>query len=216
MAQIILVALLLLAFPAQGIPLSDLIGGPPVATGDLIFDDFAASITGDLQDASFYDVAFTSGGFDLTGPLGVADGEVGDLALTYSVSSANGIEGASLFANVASAGIGAQATVDEVLRTLAGDIVGSMSVVSTGGLTAQSAVTVFTDSTTFSPQARLEVVKDILLDSSLSSDASGGSARVSLVEQRFVASVPEPTGALLFGLGCVGLHAAGRRRTQRA
>jgi hypothetical protein len=209
-------------------------GGGFSTTKGLVFDDFNALISGDLAgqiDATDIHVVILNDGFLLAGPMTVAGGEVGDIVLTYSVSVESphqGIASAELFANGIALGAGAQAAVDELLMAN-GEVVGTLSTLDTGGVFGDA---VFYDSVIFgAPVPALEVVKDILLDSALIDGelegwlrrhfrhghgfaglfGHGGSARISLIAQRFEVA-PEPGTLAMLGLGLAGLAGLGRRR----
>jgi hypothetical protein len=206
-------AWLIFALPlsASAISLQQVIddGGFTTSNG-VTFADFSVSITGALGGsltASQLEITFEasagSAGFSLTGPISAADGEVGDVFLSFSVASSGpAIVGAMLSSvNVASGGLGALASVDEVIRTGSGVFLGVLSTSDTGG----PGVGTFDDQIAFAGQATLRVLKDILVDSSILGGGPGGSARISFVGQTFVL-VPEPTTLLLVlgGLAAVG------------
>ena len=205
------------ALPAGAISLQQVIddGGFTTANG-VTFSNFSVSITGALAGsltASQLELTFEgsggSAGFSLTGPISAADGELGDVFLSFSVSSEQAIVGALLSAlNVADGGLGALASVDELIRTGGGSVLGLLSTSDSGG----PGDGIFDDELSFAGQTSLRVMKDILVDSSILGGGPGGSARISFVSQTFVL-VPEPA-TLLLVLG--GLAAVGWRRRSAA
>lgn len=206
-------ALAILSLPvmAHGLCLGAVVGSGPFVVGDLMWSDFEVTITGDLSaDLDRYEITFSDDGFSLAGPLSAADGELGDLLLSYTVTSlSDAFSSAELFANNAASGAGAQAAVDEVITDASSGIaLGTLSTFDTGGLpddaTLQDSLSLGSDILS------LSVVKNVLLDSSLVGPDLGGSARISIVEQRF-ATVPEVETAALLGLGLLGLARAGSR-----
>lgn len=196
------------AAPARALSLADAVAGTNLASSDgsLTFTDFDAVVTGDLSsDLTNYELVAVDQGFRLIGPIGVADGEVGDILLSFSVDTSGSlvIVGASLFANVRAAGDGSLANVAEDLFGSGDDPLASLFVFATGGGGFEP-----TDGDTFGPVASLRmVVKDI----QVSSSGPAGIAAISIVEQTF-SVVPEPATLLLVALGSAGLVLVGRRR----
>lgn len=207
---------LVLPIAAGAIPLQQVIddGGHTTANG-VTFSNFSVSITGALAGsltAADLELTFEEGagsaGFALTGPISAADGELGDVFLSFSVGSAQLITGALLSAiNVADGGLGALAAVDELIRSGAGAFLGLLSTSDTGG----PGDGIFDDSLSFAGQSSIKVMKDILVDSSLLGGGPGGSARITFVSQTFT-FVPEPGTLLLVLGGLAGLAVRGRSR----
>jgi hypothetical protein len=210
----ICVALAILSLPvmAHELCLGAVVGSGPFVVGDLKWSNFEVTITGDLSaDLSRYEISFSDHGFSLAGPLSAADGELGDLLLSYTVTSlTHAFASATLFANNAASGTGAQAAVDEVITDAVNGIaLGTLSTFDTGGLPDEA---VLQDSLSLGANIlSLSVVQNSLLDSSLVGPDLGGSARISFIEQRF-ATVPEVETAALLGLGLLGLARAGSRQ----
>lgn len=211
-------ALLALALPvsAGAISLQQVIddGGFTTANG-VTFAGFSVSISGALAGSLsasdlelVFDTSAGSAGFSLSGPISAADGELGDVFLSFTVSSSQLIVGALLSAiNVADGGPGALASVDELIRTGAGAFLGLLSTSDTGGPGAG----IFDDDLSFAGQTSIRVMKDILVDSSILGGGTGGSARISFISQTFLL-VPEPGTLVLVLGGLAGLAVGGRRR----
>lgn len=201
--------------PADALTLQSLIDGDTFSTGNgLFFSGFDAQISGDLAgqiDATDISVVVLNDGFQLTGPLSAADGEMGDILLFYSVSAEfEVIIGASLFSNGVAVGSGAQVAVDEQLLIADSEEVGRLSAWDTGAVPGDA---ISFDEIVFGgPLQEILVVKDIILDSSLVGGGPGGSARISLIEQRFSVAAPEPGTLALMGIGLAGLAGLRRRR----
>lgn len=189
--------------------LQDLIDGQgfPTVNG-LAFSEFNAIFTGNQPEslASVLQVGVLDDGFRIIGPMSAADGALGDIFISYSVAvdaeSGQLISGASLLSNVAANGLGAQAAIDELFN---GDDL--LSNVKTGG----SSDGIYLGSVLFdTPAERLNVTKDILLDSGTLEEGFGGSARISLIQQQFTV-VPEPATLGMVFIGLTGLALARRR-----
>ncbi len=194
------------------------VGGFTTTSG-LTFGDFDATIAGDLALAVTNDdllLTLLADGFQLTGPLSTADGEIGDVLLSFgvfAVSVATGINGASLLALGVADGNGAQAAVDELILGEPGShVLGVLRTFDTGAISGDG---VFADAIQFAPQLSIRVTKDIVLDSFLIGGGPGGSARITFIEQRFTV-VPEPSTLAFLGIGLTGVGVIGRRRRIRS
>ncbi|MFQ5514844.1 MAG: PEP-CTERM sorting domain-containing protein [Myxococcota bacterium] len=194
------------ASPARALSLADLTPdasfGFNSGNGALSFDSFAATPAGSISsDLSLYQIIVLDDGFSLTGPFSAADGELGDMLLSFRVTATGPLTSVQLSFNGQAAGLGAQAGVTETFLGL--NIGLQVRATGGGGLQLQ-------DSAALSGPSQLEVVfKDILVDSTILGGGPGGSAQISLITQRF--TVPEPASGLLLMLG-VGTLAAWRRR----
>jgi hypothetical protein len=202
------------AAPAGALTLQQVIDDGGFTVDGVTFSDFSVSITGDLAgvlEASDLAVIVESGpgsvGFSLSGPISAADGEIGDILLSFKMSSSTAIDGAILNALNVANGLGAQAAVDEWVRDGNGVVLGLLSTSDTGGPGAP----IFEDSLGFAPQLALMITKDILVDSALIGGGPDGSARISLIQQTFLL-VPEPGSLLLLGIGLGLLKRARRAR----
>lgn len=205
---------------ANALTLHDLVvGGQSFNSGNgtLTFSGFQATLTPTLDlDLTHYDVAVTATGFQLTGAFGVADGELGDMFLRYTVTATQDlINGASLFFNgqtlPAIPGLAASIAEDYFTAPLQLPTLGSLFVARTGGgLDVNSASLTFV-----SPHASIYVEKDILVDSRVlgpdQQPIMGTVAAISVIRQDFTV-VPEPGTMLMLAAGLAGLAMSGRKR----
>ena len=192
--------------------LGDLVNGTPDSftseDGVLTFSDFGVVQTGSLAsfDLDNVQIMLTESGFgfSMVGPLSANDGEIGDLFVTFDVTSQLQIVGATLSFNGAASGIGAGASVVETFQ----GINDQAFVFVTGGGGIQ-----LSDQVEFNGGVQpsglgggllaLTVTKDIILDSTLLAGGLGGTAEISIISQDF-AVIPEPSAGLL---GLIGLSA---------
>jgi hypothetical protein len=188
--------------PARALSLADAVAGGSFFSGNglLEFSDFSASTVGSIpSDLSLYDITILDDGFILSGVFSAAGGEVGDMLLSYDVTSASPITQAHLGFNGQAIGQGAQAAVTETFTGLNE----SLFVYAIGDDGQQ-----LEDSVLLGGEFGLEVFKDIQVDSSLIDGGAGGIATISLIRQTF--DVPEPSVGLLSLLG-VACLLTGRR-----
>jgi hypothetical protein len=189
-------------------------GGSFTSTdGTLDFSDFAVVINGALStDHSDYSVMPIERGFRLTGMIGVADEEVGDLLVFYTVKVNSNfpdilIHDALLGFNGAAMGEQAQAQVTEQIfgaNTIipVKDSFGNdaqLAVFNTGG----GGIQLMDHLDLMTPTKELDLAKDVLVETL----GIGTSATISLIDQQF-SITPEPSTIIL--LAGVGLF-IGRR-----
>jgi len=195
------------------VPLSSLV--VPGATlvsedGNFTFGDFGASVSGAISsNLSDYNVQALTSGFRVTGAFLVADGNFGDMVLSFSVTPKQGIliTDAHLFFNGSfngNAPPGMGTSVNETIFDSNNDPIAQLSVAtSSGGLQK------LTDDAIFSPVPSITVLKDIALSSY---GGTGGSvAHISIIDQKFT-FVPEPGTLLLGSAGLLGIALLGRKR----
>ncbi len=181
--------------------LADLADGDSFTSenGAFVFSDFEVIVSGSLNPAlGFYKVIALDDGFRIAGPIAAADGDAGDLLISYTITSIDPITQATLKFNGAAHGNGSSASVVE---TYDQPVDVELFVFATGGGGKQR-----TDSLDLEGFTTLRVTKDILVDAA----NGGGIAAISWIEQRFQ-SAPEPTAMLLIGSSLLLVVAARRR-----
>ncbi|MCH2171825.1 PEP-CTERM sorting domain-containing protein [Myxococcota bacterium] len=165
----------------------------------LTFSDFEVVLSGALStDLDDYVAVVLDDGWRLVGPIGVADGNVGDIALSYevAVSGSQGIGAAEIFFNGAASGLGSTANVSEVFFDSNGPI-GTLFVAATGGGLSQ-----LTDTITF--PAPTPILVTALKDIQVITTSPGTVAAISVIDQRFEV-VPEPGTLALASSGLIAL-----------
>jgi len=196
---------------AAALTLADLNDGEVFDSGNgqltFTFDVGSIVLSGALNsNLANYEVVILGDGFEIVGPIGVADGNVGDIQIDYHVNGKSGalIEAAALYFNGAAFGLGSLANVVEDFFS-GGGLVGDMLVAVSGG-----GISLKQDDADLSPGfAELAVRKDIQVISS----APAQMATISVIAQRF--SVPEPGSVVLASAGVFGLLVLGRPRRHR-
>lgn len=178
--------------------------------GNFTFSDFGASVAGAIShDLNDYNVQTLTSGFRLTGAFLVADGNFGDMVLSYTATAKPGvlITDAHLFFNGSfngndvppGMGVGVNETI------LANDPIAQLSVAASSGGFVK-----LTDSAVFAGTPSITVLKDISLSSF--GGAGGSVAHISVVDQTF--TIPEPGTLLLGSFGLLGLATLGRKRVR--
>ena len=201
------------AGPAGALSLADLNAGMTFMSGDgnleFSFGEGSVVVEGSLNtDLNSYSVIERWDGFRIVGPIGVADGNQGDIQLDYSVSSTRGMANPIVLAEIFFNGsVSAPESMQAVVATAniaeAFSNGSELGVQVTGG-----GFWNLNDIASFAPTATLEVLRDI----QVSTLEAGQVAAISVIDQRF-AVVPEPgTAMLMLSGGLTGLVVLGRSR----
>lgn len=195
------------------VPLSSLVVPGATLTsedGNFTFGDFGASVTGAISsNLDDYNVQALTSGFRVTGAFLVADGNFGDMVLSFSVTPKQGIliTDAHLFFNGSFNGNAPPGMGTSVNETIFhnNDPIAQLSVATSSGGFQK-----LTDAVVFDPVPSITVLKDIALSSY---GGQGGSvAHISIVDQTFT-YIPEPGTLLLGSAGLLGIAVLGRKRT---
>jgi hypothetical protein len=197
------VAWAFLGVPASALALGLdlLVGGGSITSGNglLTFDDFSVIATGSVSDdLSLYDVGALTDGLAITGPISAADGESGDLFISFRVTSSQPLSAVSLRFNGAARGSGSSASVTETADDVDDD---TAFVFATGGGGLD-----LVDELRLAGAQTVRLAKDILVNSA----GAGAIAVISRIEQRFPLELPEPFALVLLATGLAGI--AIRRR----
>jgi hypothetical protein len=196
---------------AAVMPLSDLIAGGTITSGDKVFSDFTYVASGDMPSAAGINVLTIQGaegdyGMRFQGPFqDRAGGDPSDALITFNVSVAPGssmeINGATMIANPA---VFAGPGFGNVVETFAPAVENQSLIVYDFGDGDIDLV----DSELFAQTFKtLPVQKDIILHAT----GAAGAVTMSFIDQTF-SQVPEPSSLLLVLSGLIGL-AGLRRRT---
>jgi len=179
--------------------------------GNFMFSNFSASIGGMISgNTNDYLVKQLSNGFELIGPIAVANGDVGEMLLGYTVAARDGIliTDVHLHHNGTSTTGGVASVVETIYDGLTpiGNLFapGSHSPDDVTGLTAE-----FVFGRGYST---LNVKKDIAVTAVLSRLRRNSDAHNSFVDQTF--TIPEPGTLLLGSAGLLGLATLGRKRSR--
>ena len=186
--------------PAGALTLADLDAGAifQSAGGDFefSFDPGSIQLLGDLPvDLSDYVVLALADGFQVVGPLGVADGGFGALIMSYAVTALTGVLGE---ATLSSAGV----ALGSGALAFAGMDVGGVGL---ANAFAGSGLDKPTDTGSLAGLPGADVTTTVQLLALAPSQA----AAIAMFDQTF-ANLPEPGSLLLLSLGMLGLAVLGR------
>ncbi len=190
-----------LASGSQALSLLDLDAGHSFASGDgsllFAFDPGSITLAGSLaSDLSLYVVDVLSQGFQIRGPLAVADGATGLLFADYRVKATAGLlGGAGLESQLAVRG----ATALALLAVDVGGLGNLLNAATGGGLLLPSDVLAAAGPAGTTVRTAL----------SLQTNAPGQLASLVAFVQTFELSIPEPSQSLLLLAGMLGLAAMG-------
>jgi hypothetical protein len=201
--RVAVVACAFLGAPASALALGLdlLVGGGSITSGNglLTFDDFSVIATGSVSDdLSLYDIRALTDGLAITGPISAADGESGDLFVSFRVTSSQPLSAVILSFNGAARGSGSSASVTETADDVDDD---TAFVFATGGGGLD-----LVDELLLTGAQTVRLAKDILVRSA----GAGAIAVISRIEQRFQVELPEPFALVLLATGLAGI--AIRRR----
>jgi hypothetical protein len=213
-------ALIGLSSPAGAVPLTDLLAGGTIVSGNNItFFGFTATILGDISgDPADYDVSALPTGFRIIGPFSVADGNAGEMLLSYTAFAAEGVISSATLSFNGSFNMngnvsppGALAGVNETLCSTEACVPltplfadSNLSVAaSSGGLVKLIDTYVLPEAQQFFGVAKDITVSTVGLDQAV--------AHISVIDQTFEV-VPEPGTLLLGSAGLLGLATLGRKR----
>jgi len=142
-------------------------------------------------------------GFNLIGPIvSAAQGQVSDLSIIYTVTSATPILQVILTATGGASGGGAALISENITNNNTGLGDGSFTL-------ANGGTVIFT---LLTPSTNITISKDINANGGAS---AGGGASYSQVGNLVVTTVPEPASVVMLGCGLVGALGIGLRRTKK-
>jgi len=179
--------------------------------GNFTFSNFSAVISGMISpNTNDYLITQLTNGFELTGPIAVSNGDVGDMVLGYTVTARPNIliTDVHLFHNGAST-TGGVASVVETIFDGSTPIANLFAPGSSDPGDVAGLAVGFVFGRGYST---LNVKKDIAVTAVLSRLRRASSAHISIVDQTF--TIPEPGTLLLGSFGLLGLATLGRKRVR--